>query len=209
MKLTNKVTNAFFGIIAVIALFMPLAGYQTLLTAEEYNLMDIINLLKNINPQSDVTLLGNLGQYGFKEEAVLVVVFFVLALVLMAATLVLSVVNVPYLVRTAVSGLGAGSFIAAAVFFNKIGAAFAAGTIPTSAITSLSGGSNEGSILSALLSSFASIQRMGVTVGVYVAVTCLIILFAVNLVFFIFRKKIALADGEKSAEKGKKKKSKK
>lgn len=209
MKLTNKVTNVFFGIIAVIGLFMPIVGYSTMLTGDSFNIVDMINFLKGIDPNADTSLLSNLGKYGFKEEAVLVAVFFIIMLVCLALTLIFGFINVPVLAITVVTGLGLGSYITAAAAFVKIGAAFVKGIIPVSAITSLSStGDAGGDILSALIGSFASVSKMGLAAGAYVGIACFAVLFLVNLVFFIFRKRFALMDGEKPKEK-KSKKSKK
>ena len=205
MKLTNKVTNVFFAAIAVIALFMPIVGYATVFTGAEYNIVDMINFLKNAGSGSDATLLSNLGIYGYRDEAIVVAVFFVAMLVLLVATIVLSFVNVPYLVRTVTTGLGLGCYITAAVAFVKIGNAFVAGMIPTTAITSLGQGGEE-NVLSQLIASFASVQKMGLAPGAVVGIICFAILFLVNLVFFILRKRFAEADGKK--EYGKKQKNK-
>lgn len=197
MRLTNKVTNAFFGIIAAISLFMPLFGYKTLLTGNEFSLADMISFLKSIDPSADASLLSNLGTYGYKEEAIAVLVFFILMLVSLVALLILSFVNVPYIVRMINSGAGLVFYILAVVFFTKICKAFVNGTIPASAVTSLSAGAGEGNILTALIGSFAQVSQMGVTTGVYVGIACFVILFGVNLVFFIFRKKFNESDGIK------------
>ena len=195
MKLTNKVTNAFFSIIAVIGLFMPLFGFSTLLVGEEYSLADLIGFLKDANFDAEHSLLRALEPYGFKTQAILVAVFFIVMLVCLLALLVLSFINVPYLVRTITSGVGLGAYITAVAFFSKICAAFVKGIIPTSAITSLaSGGQDSGDLLSSLVSSFVSVQKMGVTTGVYVGIACFAILFLVNLVFVIFRKRFDEAD---------------
>ena len=195
MRLTNKVTNAFFGIIAAISLFMPLFGYKTLLTGNEFSLADMISFLKSIDPSSDASLLANLGTYGYKEEAIAVLVFFILMIVCLLALLILSFINVPYILRMINSGLGLASYITAVVLFTKICKAFVSGAIPTSAITSLASG--EGNIITALIGTFAQVSQMGVTTGVYVGIACFVILFCVNLVFFIFRKKFDESDGIK------------
>ena len=204
MRLTNKVTNAFFGIIAAISMFMPLFGYKTLLTGNEFSLADMISFLKSIDPNSDASLLSNLGTYGYREEAVAVLVFFILMIVCLLALLVLSFVNVPYIVRMINSGLGLASYVVAVVLFTKICRGFVTGTIPASAITSLSAGGGEGNILTALIGSFAQVSQMGVTTGVYVGIACFVIVFIVNLVFFIFRKKFDESDGIKPKKKAKK-----
>ena len=124
MKLTNKVTNVFFAAIAIISLFMPIVGYSTMLSGESYNIADMFGFLKDIDPNADVSLLDNLGQYGYKGVAIAVAVFFVLMLVCLLASLVLGFVNVPYLARAIVTGLGFASYIVAVVCFLKIGDVF-------------------------------------------------------------------------------------
>ena len=196
MKLTNKVTNAFFALMAVISLFMPIVGYSTLLTGDSFNLVDMIRMLSDIDTSAGSSLLDNLGTYGFRGQAITVVIFFVLMLVCLVATLVLSFVNVPYLVRTAVTGLGFASYIVAVSCFLSISAGFVKGVIPTSAITSLAATGGAENVLSTLLSSFASITKMGIAAGAYVGLVSFGVLFLANLVFFIFRKRFAAADGE-------------
>ncbi len=195
MKLTNKVTNVFFAAIAIISLFMPIVGYSTMLSGESYNIADMFGFLKDIDPNADVSLLDNLGQYGYKGVAIAVAVFFVLMLVCLLASLVLGFVNVPYLARAIVTGLGFASYIVAVVCFLKIGDAFVNGVIPTSAITSLVA-TGDGDVLTSLISSFVSITKMGIASGAYVGMVSFGVLFAVNTLFFIFRKRIAQADGE-------------
>ena len=195
MKLTIKVTNVFFSVIAIISLFMPIAGYSTLLTGESYNLVDLIKFVREIDPNADTSLLSNLGESGYRGVAIAVVVFFALMLVCLLVTTVLGFMNVPYLARTISAGLGFASYLTAALLFLKIGNAFVAGTIPTSAITSLVA-TEDANILTSLLTSFVSITKMGLAAGAFVGITCLGILFLVNLFSFIFRKKIAQADGE-------------
>lgn len=195
MKLTNKVTNVFFAAIAIISLFMPIVGYSTMLSGESYNIADMFGFLKGIDPNADVSLLDNLGQYGYKGVAIAVAVFFVLMLVCLLASLVLGFVNVPYLARAIVTGLGFASYIVAVVCFLKIGDAFVNGVIPTSAITSLVA-TGDGDVLTSLISSFVSITKMGIASGAYVGMVSFGVLFAVNTLFFIFRKRIAQADGE-------------
>ena len=195
MKLTNKVTNVYFAAIAIISLFMPIVGYSTMLSGESYNIADMFGFLKDIDPNADVSLLDNLGQYGYKGVAIAVAVFFVLMLVCLLASLVLGFVNVPYLARAIVTGLGFASYIVAVVCFLKIGDAFVNGVIPTSAITSLVA-TGDGDVLTSLISSFVSITKMGIASGAYVGMVSFGVLFAVNTLFFIFRKRIAQADGE-------------
>lgn len=214
MRLFNKVSNAFFGCIAFVGLFMPLIGYSTLLTGDTFNIIDMFDFLKGIDPNAETNLLTNLGQYGFKGEAIATAVFFIIMLVCLVAALVLSFVNVPYAVRLAVTGLGFVSYIVAVVCYLRIGNAFVNGVIPTSAITSLVA-TEDANVLTSLISSFASITKMGISTGVYVGTVSLGVMTVVNLVYVIFRKKFALMDGEpelpqkrKKSKKGKKKKAK-
>ena len=207
MKLTNKVTNVFFTLIGVVALFMPIIGYSTMLTGASYNIVDMFKFLDSFDPNADVSLLDNLGQYGYKGVAIAVAVFFVLMLVCLLASLVLGFVNVPYLARAIVTGLGFVSYIVAVVCFLKIGDAFVNGVIPTSAITSLVA-TGDGDVLTSLISSFVSITKMGIASGAYVGMVSFGVLFAVNTLFFIFRKRIAQADGEPAQPQHKKAKRK-
>lgn len=209
MKLMNKVTNVFFALIAVIGLFMPIIGYSTMLTGASYNIVDMVSFLKSFDPNAEVSLLSNLGTYGFKDEAILAVVFFVLMLVCLLTLLIISFLNVPYLARMIVSGLGLASYIVAVVCYLRIGNAFVNGVIPTSAITSLVASDSE-NILGSLIGAFASVTKMGLAAGAYVGMVSFGVLFITNTVFFIFRKRFALADGEEVPEKkSKHKKSKK
>ncbi|MBQ6380478.1 MAG: hypothetical protein IJJ41_02610 [Clostridia bacterium] len=204
MKLTNKVTNVFFALMAVVSLFMPIVGYSTLLTGDTFSLVDFINFLKDIDPNADTNLLSNLGEYGYRGLAIAVAVFFVLMLICLLLTLIFGFANVSYLARTIVTGLGFASYVAAVVCFLKIGNAFVSGAIPTTAITSLTA-QGEGNFLTALISSFASITKMGIASGAYVGMISFGILLVVNLLFFIFRNKIAQADGDTKAPKKAKK----
>jgi hypothetical protein len=210
MKLTNKVTNIFFAVFAVIGLFMPIIGYKTALTGAEYNIVDMVNMLKGMNSSSGTSLLKNLQPYGYKGAAIATAVFFVLMLLMLLISLIISFFNVPYLALMITTGLGFASYVTAVSTFTAIGGAFVAGTIPLSAITSLSSGSST-NVLTSLLSSFANITQMGITSGAYVGVICLGIMFIVNLVYFIFRKKIKLMDnseGEINSKKDKQVKNK-
>lgn len=206
MKLTNKVTNIFFAVFAVIGLFMPIVAYKTALTGSEYNIVDIFSMLKGSSSSGAGTLLKNLGIYGYKGTAIVAAVGFALMLVLLAASLVISFTNAPYLVLTVTTGLGFASYVTAIIAFVKIGGAFVAGAIPISAITSLSG---SGDVLTSLISSFANISEMGITSGAYVGVVCLGVMFIVNLLCFIFRKKLKVMDKDEAEEEQRRKSSKK
>lgn len=207
MKLTNKVTNVFFALFAIIGLFMPIVGYKTALTGGEYNIVDMINLLKGADSASGSALLKALEPYGYKTLAIVTMVAFIVMLIFLVASLILAFTNVPYLVLSISTGLGFASYVTAICTFVRIGGAFVAGSIPLSAISSLSGNTNA---LSSLLSSFASITQMGITSGAYVGVICLGVMFIVNIVFFCSRKKISELDSRSSDEhKSHKKKSNK
>ena len=197
MKLTNKVTNLFFAFFAVIGLFMPIVGYKTMLVGQEYSLVDMIKLLKGYDPSQGQTILGNLAKYGYKAIAIATVVCFVAMLVFLLVSIILSFTNVSYLVMCITTFLGFGSYVSASVLFCNIGAGFVGGKIPVSAITSLESNTD---ILSSLISSFASISKMGITTGAWVGMICLGIMFLVNLFFFIFRKKFDTIDKENSAK---------
>ena len=204
MKLTNKVSNVFFALIGVVALFMPIVGYSTMLTGASYNIVDMFKFLDSFEPNADVSLLDNLATYGFKDEAILAVVFFVLMLLCLLLILILGFVNVPYLARMIVSAVGFASYIAAVVCFLRIGNAFVNGTIPTSAITSLVAAESD-NILGSLIGAFASVTKMGIASGAYVGMVSFGVLFVVNTVFFIFRKRFAQSDGEPEYQKKNKK----
>ncbi|MBR2590437.1 MAG: hypothetical protein IKE65_05890 [Clostridia bacterium] len=207
MKLFNKVTNVFFCVIAAIGLFMPLIGYSTTLTGDSFSLVDIIRMGKDMN-LGDTSLLSMLAEYGFKDEAILAVGAFALMLVCLLVLLIISFINVPYAARWIVSGIGFAAYIVAIVSFVRIGNAFVDGVIPTTAITSLIGGEAGESALGTLVGSFVSVNKMGIASGAYVGVVCFGVLFVTNTVFFIFRKRFALADGEDPDKKKKAKKSK-
>lgn len=200
MKLTIKVTNVFFGLFAIISLFMPIVGYKTMLMGQEYSLLDMINLLKGYDASQGQSLLKNLAIYGYKTIAILTIVFFGAMLLFLLVSIILAFTNVPAHVMCITSFLGFGSYVTASVLFCRIGAGFVSGKIPVSAITSLNSNSD---ILSTLISSFASVSKMGITTGAWVGMICLGIMFVVNVLYFIFRKKINLMDG-KSAKKAKK-----
>lgn len=200
MKLTIKVTNVFFGFFAVIALFMPIVGYKTMLMGQEYSLIDMIQLLKGYDASQGQTLLDNLAIYGYKTIAILTIVFFGAMLLFLLASIILACTNVPPLVMCITTFLGFGSYVTASVLFCRIGAGFVSGKIPVTAITTLNSNTD---ILSSLISSFASVSKMGITTGAWVGMICLGIMFIVNLLYFIFRKKIDLMDA-KTAKKSKK-----
>ena len=210
MKLTNKVTNVFFTLIGVVSLFMPIIGYSTMLTGASYNSVDMFKFLDSFDPNADVSLLDNLATYGFRDEAILAVSFFVLMLLCLLLILILGFVNVPYLARMIVAGVGFAAYIAAVVCFLRIGNAFVNGTIPTSAITSLVAAESD-NILGSLIGAFATVNKMGIAAGAYVGMVSFGVLFAVNTVFFIFRKRFAQSDGapeyQKKVKKAKHKKS--
>lgn len=206
MKLTNKVTNLFFAFFAVISLFMPIVGYKTILMGEEYSLVDMIKLLKGYDASQGQTLLGNLAKYGYKAIAIATVVCFIAMLVFLLVSIILSFTNVPYLVMCITTFLGFGSYVSASVLFCNIGAGFVGGKIPVSAITSLESNTD---ILSSLISSFASVSKMGITTGAWVGMICLGIMFLVNVFFFIFRKKFDAVDRENEAKDKKAKHAKK
>ena len=195
MKLTNKVTNVFFTLIGVVALFMPIIGYSTMLTGASYNIVDMFKFLDSFDPNADVSLLA--------------VSFFVLMLLCLLLILILGFVNVPYLARMIVAGVGFAAYIAAVVCFLRIGNAFVNGTIPTSAITSLVAAESD-NILGSLIGAFATVNKMGIAAGAYVGMVSFGVLFAVNTVFFIFRKRFAQSDGapeyQKKVKKAKHKK---
>ena len=123
--------------------------------------------------------------------------------------LILGFVNVPYLARMIVAGVGFAAYIAAVVCFLRIGNAFVNGTIPTSAITSLVAAESD-NILGSLIGAFATVNKMGIAAGAYVGMVSFGVLFAVNTVFFIFRKRFAQSDGapeyQKKVKKAKHKK---
>lgn len=200
MKLTNKVTNLFFAFFAVIGLFMPIVGFKTMLMGQEYSLVDMIKLLRGYDASQGQSLLDNLGKYGYKAIAVVTVVLFVAMLVFLLVNIILSFTNVPYLAMCIVSFLGFASYVSASVLFCRIGAGFVSGKIPVSAITSLQSNTD---ILSSLISSFASVTKMGITTGAWVGMICLGVMFAVNLVFFIFRKKFGEIDRQNEAKQNK------
>lgn len=200
MKLTNKVTNLFFAFFAAIGLFMPIVGFKTMLMGQEYSLVDMIKLLRGYDASQGQSLLDNLGKYGYKAIAVATVVLFVAMLVFLLVNIILSFTNVPYLAMCIVSFLGFASYVSASVLFCRIGAGFVNGKIPVSAITSLQSNTD---ILSSLISSFASVTKMGITTGAWVGMICLGVMFAVNLVFFIFRKKFGEIDRQNEAKQNK------
>lgn len=200
MKLTNKVTNLFFAFFAAIGLFMPIVGFKTMLMGQEYSLVDMIKLLRGYDASQGQSLLDNLGKYGYKAIAVATVVLFVAMLVFLLVNIILSFTNVPYLAMCIVSFLGFASYVSASVLFCRIGAGFVSGKIPVSAITSLQSNTD---ILSSLISSFASVTKMGITTGAWVGMICLGVMFAVNLVFFIFRKKFGEIDRQNEAKQNK------
>ncbi len=202
MKLTNKVTNLFFAFFAAVGLFMPIVGYKTMLMGQEYSLLDMIKLLKDYDPSKGQTLLGNLDKYGYKVIAIATLICFIAMLVFLLVSIILSFTNVPYLAMCIVTFLGFASYVSASVLFCRIGAGFVNGKIPVSAITSLKPSS--GGILSSLISSFASVSKMGITTGAWVGMICLGIMFLVNLFFFIFRKKFDETDRQ-NEQKDKKK----
>ena len=206
MKLFNKVTNVFFGLIAVIGLFMPLVGFSTMLMGDSYNLVDIIRMAKDMGG-GETSILASLAEYGYQDEAVLAVGCFVLMLVCLLVLLVISVIDVPYAARWIVSGIGFAAYLTAIVSFVRIGNAFVDGVIPVSAITSLLGEQAQSS-LGSLVGSFVAVNKMGIAAGAYVGVVCFGVLFVTNTVFFIFRKRFALADGESDKKESKKKKKK-
>ena len=203
MKLTNKVTNLFFAFFAVISLFMPIVGYKTMLMGQEYSLLDMIKLLKGYDASQGQTLLGNLAKYGYKAIAIATVICFIAMLVFLLVSIILSFTNVPYLVMCISTFLGFASYVSASVLFCRIGAGFVSGKIPVSAITSLNSSTD---ILSSLISSFASVSKMGITTGAWVGMICLGIMFLVNLFFFIFRKKFDEIDRRNEAKEKKHKK---
>lgn len=200
MKLTNKVTNLFFAFFAAIGLFMPIVGFKTMLMGQEYSLVDMIKLLRGYDASQGQSLLDNLGKYGYKAIAVATVVLFAAMLVFLLVNIILSFTNVPYLAMCIVSFLGFASYVSASVLFCRIGAGFVSGKIPVSAITSLQSNTD---ILSSLISSFASVTKMGITTGAWVGMICLGVMFAVNLVFFIFRKKFGEIDRQNEAKQNK------
>lgn len=200
MKLTNKVTNLFFAFFAAIGLFMPIVGFKTMLMGQEYSLVDMIKLLRGYDASQGQSLLDNLGKYGYKAIAVATVILFVAMLVFLLVNIILSFTNVPYLAMCIVSFLGFASYVSASVLFCRIGAGFVSGKIPVSAITSLQSNTD---ILSSLISSFASVTKMGITTGAWVGMICLGVMFAVNLVFFIFRKKFGEIDRQNEAKQNK------
>lgn len=197
MKLTNKVTNIFFALFAIIGLFMPVVGYKTALTGGEYNIVDMINLLKSYDSSSGTSLLKNLEPYGYKVVAIVTVVAFIVMLVMLLSSFILAFTNAPYIAITLTTGLGFASYVTAICTFVRIGGAFVAGAIPISAISTLSDSSN---VLSSLLSSFANITQMGITSGAYVGVICLGVMFIVNIICFCFRKKFILLDSKNDDE---------
>lgn len=203
MKLTNKVTNLFFAFFAAISLFMPIVGFKTMLMGQEYSLVDMIKLLKGYDASQGQTLLGNLDKYGYKAIAIATLICFIAMLVFLLVSIILSFTNVPYLAMCIVTFLGFASYVSAAVLFCNIGAGFTGGKIPVSAITSLQSNTD---ILTSLISSFASITKMGITTGAWVGMICLGVMFLVNLVFFIFRKRFNETDKRNEAKESKTKK---
>lgn len=203
MKLTNKVTNLFFAFFAAISLFMPIVGFKTMLMGQEYSLVDMIKLLKGYDASQGQTLLGNLDKYGYKAIAIATLICFIAMLVFLLVSIILSFTNVPYLAMCIVTFLGFASYVSASVLFCNIGAGFTGGKIPVSAITSLQSNTD---ILTSLISSFASITKMGITTGAWVGMICLGIMFLVNLVFFIFRKRFNEIDKRNETKESKTKK---
>lgn len=191
MKLTNKVTNLFFAFFAVISLFMPIVGYKTVLMGQEYSLVDMIKLLKGYDASKGQTILGNLAKYGYKAIAIATVVCFIAMLVFLLVSIILSFTNVSYLAMCISTFLGFASYVSASILFCNIGAGFVSGKIPVSAITSLESSTD---ILSSLISSFASVSKMGITTGAWVGMICLGVMFITNVVFFIFRKRFDESD---------------
>lgn len=206
MKLTNKVTNVFFIFFAVCGFFMPFITYSTsLLGTDGYSLLQLIQTAAGSSGDAG-SFLDTFGQYGYKNTVILIIAGIIIAAAALIVLLILSFTNVSYLALAVCSALSLCGYIITAVKLSSIGSAFVNGSIPISALTSSSDGGNW---LTALFGALAGIERMGPGFGVYSGIIVMSILLVFNLLFFIFRRKIAVMDGETERQKnhGKKKKS--
>ncbi len=205
MKLTNKVTNVFFIFFAVCGFFMPFITYSTsLLGTDGYSLLQLIQAAAGSSGSAG-SFLDTFEQYGYKSTLILIIMGIIIAVAALLALLILSFTNVSYLALAVCAVLSLCGYVITAVKLSAIGSAFVNGSIPISALTSSSDGGNW---LTSLFGALVGIESMGPGFGVYSGIIVMSLLFVLNLLFFIFRRKVAEMDGKPGNQKnhGRKKK---
>ena len=206
MRLTNKVSNVFFSLMGLLSIvFMPVIAYSAALVgSDSFSIYNLIVMAKDSTGTGSFSeILSSFATYGYKSTLLLIIAGFAAAIICMLAIIVLAFIKkIPYIVSAVLSAISLAGAIVADVFLGKLCRGIVSGTLPLSVFTS----KQNQSFLQQLFGAFTGVRSANVSYGLVIAIIAIAVMLLINIVFFIFRKKIAELDGEKPEEKKKKSK---